>query len=187
MSGPSRYESLVVPHLNDLRTYCVCLTRSNWDGEDLMQETLLRTYVYFLSHTPADDLRAFLRRVARNVWIDQCRMQRRRRNLAPAAARSWHSDSDYAEVLGLVEWLSERLPSRNVRVWLLAEYFGYAMQEIAEDMGTTVSAVKSLLFRTRDVIRSREDAKTRNVIRLDAERWCRAVLQENPRLIAAER
>ncbi|WP_077327953.1 RNA polymerase sigma factor [Virgibacillus siamensis] len=38
------FESAVQPYLNDLKNYCLSLTKSSWDGEDLMQETLIKAY-----------------------------------------------------------------------------------------------------------------------------------------------
>src|SRR6187397_1746794 len=69
---------------SELYRYCGHLTRSPWDAEDLAQDALTRAFVTLaqLGEAPANP-RAWLFRVASNLWIDQLR---RRRSEAPLAA-----------------------------------------------------------------------------------------------------
>lgn len=175
------YEQLIAPHMDDLRKYCYYLTRSKWDAEDLFQDTLLKSLVFFLHTEPYLDVKPFLVRVARNLWIDDCRKRQRRRCMHTDMCNAYYSDNDYVEVRSAVEWLAERFPRRNIDTWLLFNYFGYSMQEIAEAMNCTISAVKSVLFRTREQLRDRNGlSDNRKVIRLDVERWSRAIMQDRP-------
>ncbi len=190
MGAYSEYEIRVLPHLRDLHNYCRYLTKSKWDAEDLLQETLLKALVFFLHAEPCVDVKPFLIRVARNLWIDACRKTQRRRLSAARHGRqsAVFEDSDYAEVRGTIEWLAERLPRRGVEFWLLFHYFGYSMQEVAMATDVSVSAVKSLLHRTRETLRGRgEPPARRTVIRPDVERWSRAVMQERPQIVLSER
>ncbi|MDB4866862.1 MAG: polymerase sigma factor [Cohnella sp.] len=185
MSVTSSYESMVKPHLDDLRNYCFYLTRSKWDGEDLFQEALLKAMMYFLNTEPYHDVKPFLIRVARNLWIDDCRARQRRRHSHLQNLPLFYIDSNYAEVRSLIEWMADRLPRRNVETWLLSEYFGYSMQDIADTLKCTVPAVKSVMHRTRRLLRKwnqEEDieADQRKIARLDVERWTRAILQDLP-------
>jgi RNA polymerase sigma-70 factor (ECF subfamily) len=184
------YEELMAPHLDELRKYCYYLTRSKWDAEDLLQETLLKSLLFFLHEGMArPDLKPFMVRVARNLWIDDCRKKQRRSK----AIERWQKeakweDCDYAEVLGAIEWLAERFPGRNINAWLLFHYFGYSMQDIAEQTNCTVSAVKSLLHRTREMLRNRSALTRRNKhIRYDVERWSRAVMHDCPKRLISDR
>ena len=45
----NHYELLINPHLNDLRKYCFYLTKSKWDGEDLFQETLMKSLLFVMN------------------------------------------------------------------------------------------------------------------------------------------
>jgi RNA polymerase sigma-70 factor (ECF subfamily) len=181
------YETLVTPHLDDMRKYCYYLTKSKWDGEDLFQETLLKSLVFFLHTEPYLDLKPFLMRVARNLWIDDCRKKQRRRRALTEAPKVYYTDNDYVEVRSAIEWLAERFPRRNIDMWLLFYYFGYTMQEIAEDMNCSISGVKSVLYRTRDLLRNRNGlVDHRKVIHLDVERWSRAIMQDRPQGILSE-
>ncbi|MFC5406431.1 RNA polymerase sigma factor [Cohnella soli] len=182
------YEALIVPHLGDLRKYCYYLTKSRWDAEDLCQETLTKSLVFFLHTTPRVDVKPFLVRVARNLWVDECRKRARRRLHVADESRAYTTDNDYVEVRSAIEWLAERFPRRSIETWLLFHYFGYTMQEIAGAMDCSISAVKSVLFRTRDLLRNRHTLKERrNVVRLDVERWSRAILQDRPQGMLSER
>jgi RNA polymerase sigma-70 factor, ECF subfamily len=181
------YETLVTPHLDDMRKYCFYLTKSKWDGEDLFQETLLKSLVFFLHTEPHLEVKPFLMRVARNLWIDDCRKRQRRRMAQIDPTKVYYTDNDYVEVRSSIEWLAERFPRRNIEIWLLSQYFGYTMQEIAEDKSCSISAVKSVLFRTRELLRNRHNlTEHRNVIHLDVERWSRAVMQDWPQGILSE-
>ncbi len=79
MVAVSAYETLVTPHLDDLRKYCMYLTKNKWDGEDLFQETFLKSLLFFMHTEPYLEVKPFLLRVARNLWIDDCRKRKRRR------------------------------------------------------------------------------------------------------------
>jgi RNA polymerase sigma-70 factor, ECF subfamily len=44
------YESLIVPHHDELRRYCSRLAWTVWDAEDVYQETLVCSLGYFRRH-----------------------------------------------------------------------------------------------------------------------------------------
>src|SRR5215469_15992240 len=71
------------PLRTELYRYCRHLTRSPWDAEDLAQDTLARAFVTLgqMGQAPPNP-RAWLFRVASNLWID--RMRRRREDLLAA-------------------------------------------------------------------------------------------------------
>jgi RNA polymerase sigma-70 factor, ECF subfamily len=135
-------------------------------------------------------VKLFLVRVARNLWIDDCRKRQRRRGLAVAvvdSSKAYYTDNDYVEIRSAIEWLSERFPRRNIEMWLLFTYFRYSMQEIATDMASTIPTVKSVLFRTRDLLRQRHELKiSRPIIHYDVERWSRAIMQDRPQGILSQ-
>ncbi|MFD0669859.1 RNA polymerase sigma factor [Cohnella sp. GCM10027633] len=183
----STYDNLLKPHMDDLRKYCAYLTKSRWDAEDLVQETLVRTLQYFKNVEPRQGTKPFLFRVARNLWIDQIRAKRRRGENAvfdndDALACT---DSDYGEVRSLIEWMANKFPRRNIQFWLLANYFGYAMHEISELTECSVSNVKTVLYRTRHRLHSLKRnpgfPRANQAHSEDVERWSRAILTDNPK------
>src|SRR5947208_11172473 len=85
-----RFLETCEPLRPDLYRYCRYLTRSPWDAEDLAQDALARAFVTLarMNGQEPENPRAWLFRIASNLWIDQVR---RRREVAvevaePAAA-----------------------------------------------------------------------------------------------------
>src|SRR3954451_4705683 len=61
----------------DLYRYCRHLTRSPWDAEDMAQDTLARAFVTLgCLREPPPNPRAWLFRVAHNLWINRTRRVR---------------------------------------------------------------------------------------------------------------
>ncbi|MYL50793.1 hypothetical protein GLV98_14960 [Halobacillus litoralis] len=57
-----------------LLRYCLFLTRDEWDGKDLAQESVARAF----EHYDADEIRpALLKKIAYHVWVDQKRMEKK--------------------------------------------------------------------------------------------------------------
>src|SRR4051794_37122364 len=82
-----RFLDIYEPLRPDLYRYCRYLTRSPWDAEDLAQDSLARAFVTLgqLGSEPPN-ARAWLFRVASNLWIDHTRRQparSRTRSLEP--------------------------------------------------------------------------------------------------------
>jgi RNA polymerase sigma-70 factor (ECF subfamily) len=60
----------------DLHRYCRSLTGSVWDAEDLVQDTLLRGFAKLGEFSnPIDNPKAYLFRIATNLWVDRFRRQ----------------------------------------------------------------------------------------------------------------
>lgn len=180
----STYEELVHPYLQDLKNYCFYLTKSTWDGEDLYQEVLLKCYRYWLGMGHIKEVKPFLIRIARNLWIDINR-QRARMQDVPYYYGMDSTDVGYIEVRCAVEQLHERLIQRQLEMWLLAEYFGYSMQDIADQCACSVSAVKSALHRARKSIQTNH-SKSQVKVTSDSkaeqcmDRWVRAIMWHRP-------
>jgi hypothetical protein len=66
-----RFLGTYEPLRTELYRYCRYLTRSPWDAEDLAQDTLGRAFVTIAQGSEPDNPRAWLFRVASNLWIDQ--------------------------------------------------------------------------------------------------------------------
>ena len=70
----NRFLQRTEPLRPELYRYCRALTGSAWDAEDLVQDTLLRAFAK-LGEVPLriESPKAYLFRVASNLWIDHCR------------------------------------------------------------------------------------------------------------------
>jgi len=137
------------PLRSELYRYCRHLTRSPWDAEDLAQDALARAFVTLgqMGHAPPN-ARAWLFRVASNLWIDRTRRRRREEPLADDvrdadASRDPRSAREAAATL-----LGQLSPQERAAV-MLKDVFELSLDETAEALSTTVGAVKAALHRGR--------------------------------------
>ena len=147
-----RYIDLTAPLRPALHGYCRRLAGNLWDAEDLVQETLLRAFATLGSiHHEIENPRAYLLRVASNLWIDaERRRESERRAFAqqpPAPGRS----AAIPEQLGdASRALLERLSPQERAALVLKDAFEMSLEETAEILNTTTGAVKAALHRGRE-------------------------------------
>jgi RNA polymerase sigma-70 factor (ECF subfamily) len=144
-----RFLEAYEPLRSQLYRYCRYLTRSPWDAEDLAQDALARAFVT-LARTGGQEPtnpRAWLFRIASNLWIDQTRRRREvpSETPEPASARASEPRAPREAAGTLLVTLA---PQERAAV-VLKDVFDFALDEIAESLGTTVGAVKAALHRGR--------------------------------------
>jgi len=145
-----RYVDLVAPLRPALHAVCRRLTGNLWEAEDLVQDTLLRGFATLGSvHHQIQSPRAYLLRVASNLWIDA---QRRRGTEAHAlgeldAPRGPAPPDLAAREAG--ERLLQRLSPQERAAVVLKDAFDMSLDEIADLLRTSVGAVKAALHRGR--------------------------------------
>jgi RNA polymerase sigma-70 factor (ECF subfamily) len=156
-----QFHSLIEPHRPDLYAYCLRLTRSPFDAEDLVQETLTRVFGRLFQLYQPVEPRPYLFRVASNLWIDTCRraakiaLEPLDDSVPDASVGQERVDEVHDALVRVIELLE---PRQRVAV-LLKDVFGFSIAEIASFLETTPGAVKGLLHRGRNRIeQQREDA-----------------------------
>jgi RNA polymerase sigma-70 factor, ECF subfamily len=154
-----QFDDLVEPVREDLFRYCLRLTGSPFDAEDLCQDVLLRSFGRLAQLYQPVDARRYLFRIATNAWIDE---QRRaaRRPVVPLLtddlrAPTGVSTDDMEDALLL---LADALGPRQRAALLLKDVFGFSLAEIAEFLATSEGAVKALLHRARGRVEAARDA-----------------------------
>lgn len=131
----------------DLYRYCRSLTRSPWDAEDLSQDTLARAFVTLAQMGDAPpNARAWLFRVASNLWIDRLRKSKREEPLVEEAPEAANDPRVAREAAGTL--LGQLSPQQRAAV-VLKDVFDFSLEETAEALSTTVGAVKTALHRGR--------------------------------------
>jgi RNA polymerase sigma-70 factor (ECF subfamily) len=136
------------PLRSDLYRYCRHLTRSPWDAEDLAQDTMARAFVTLgqMGDAPPNP-RAWLFRVASNLWLDQLRRRRREEPLGEREEGATLRDPlTSREAAGTI--LGQLSPQERAAV-VLKDAFDLSLEEIAEALSTTTGAVKTALHRGR--------------------------------------
>src|SRR5438094_3760599 len=148
-----RFLDLYEPLRAELYRYCRHLTRSPWDADDLAQDVLFRAFVKLGSmNEPPPHPRAWLFRVASNLWIDRLRAAHPQPE--PSEESAIGEPRDVREAAGTL--LSRLSPQERAAV-VLKEAFSFSLEEIAEMLSTTPGTVKSALHRGRRKAIDQED------------------------------
>ncbi|HTU58606.1 MAG TPA: RNA polymerase sigma factor [Polyangiales bacterium] len=148
-----RFLDVYEPLRPELYRYCRYLTRTPWDAEDLVQDTLARAFVTLGNlYSEPPNPRAWMFRVASNLWIDRVRRARELlgvpldRAVAPAPL------VDRAAASTLIGSLAPRERAAVV----LKDVFGLSLEEVAEALSTSAGAVKAALHRGRGKLQEPE-------------------------------
>ncbi|MDB5957714.1 sigma-70 family RNA polymerase sigma factor [Ramlibacter sp.] len=136
-----------------LHRYCARMVGSTLDGEDLVQEALLRALEYTPQERPIENAEGWLFRIAHNLALDLLRRRARIDQL--------HGADDLELIADPVDELARReataatlpafmqLPASQRSVVILFDVLEYSAEDVGEILGTTVVEVKSILQRGR--------------------------------------
>jgi RNA polymerase sigma-70 factor (ECF subfamily) len=142
-----RFLDTYEPLRPDLYRYCRHLTRSPWDAEDMAQDTLARAFVTLAMMTePPRSPRAWLFRVASNLWLNRVRQQR---ELPAAELPEPATRADPRATREAAGTLLAYLSPQERAAIVLKDAFGLSLDEVAEALSTTTGAIKAALHRGR--------------------------------------
>ncbi len=159
MTAEDEFELQTEAYRAELLRYCRKLAGSEWEGEDLFQEVLLKAFRRFRRWPERELTKPYMYRIASNAWFDTCR----RRHIAfypelvedlGAIAYSEWSRYDVRESL---EYLMDTLEPRQAVLILLTDVFGFTPTETGSTLGQPVTAVKSALHRARSRLKKAAD------------------------------
>lgn len=164
-----RFAETYEPLRGELYRYCRHLTRSPWDAEDLAQDTMSRAFATLgrMGVAPPNP-RAWLFRVASNLWLDRVRRPTMSIEIAPVSTLPPAELRDAAGTL-----LSQLAPQERAAV-VLKDAFDFSLDEVATIVGTTVGAVKAALHRGRGKLREPDPETTRTPERQVVDAFCAA-------------
>ncbi len=143
-----------------LYVYVAGLTGSSHDAEDIAQEVLLRAHKWRRKFAPEANVTPWLYKVATNLCRKRLRTSRRRRELA--AARRLADRRGPADELAIYETdiarervrqALELLPNKYKEPIYLRYMEQLKYAEIAEVLGTSLSAVASRIHRGKQMLR----------------------------------
>ncbi|SEN21509.1 RNA polymerase sigma factor [Paenibacillus sp. OV219] len=147
----------IKPTVDEMRfvlyRYCLSLTHSTWDAEDIVQETCLRALPVMNGKVEHPNPTAYLLRTAKNISVDLMRRkQLARRALERNEAVLTRLYGDSHEMEYAVRLLLSHLSPLQRTVFLLKELFGYKAGEVATKLSTSEGAVKAALHRARSAL-----------------------------------
>src|SRR5208282_3356164 len=163
------FEQHAMPHLDNLYTAALHLTRNPSDAKDLLQDTVLRAYRFFHQFTPGTNCRAWLLTILYNSFRnDYRRASREQTSVSPEnfereiEAQSLRSDRPQADPESMlfeklldheVQAALAKLPEEFRSAMLLVDIEELSYQEAARALAVPVGTVRSRLSRGRAMMR----------------------------------
>jgi RNA polymerase sigma-70 factor (ECF subfamily) len=157
VSVPDSIDDLLVAMRPKLHRYCARMVGSVIDGEDVLQDALIKAVESFASAGAISNPEGWLFRIAHNTALDFLRRRNRQ-----GAHRSGEEVDMVADLLDPI--LSRQIASASLRTFMrlpvaqrssviLMDVLGYSLQEVCEVTDLTLSAVKAALHRGRTQLR----------------------------------
>ncbi|GIO96155.1 hypothetical protein J14TS5_12410 [Paenibacillus lautus] len=152
-----------------LHRYCLSLTNSSWDSDDLVQDTWIKAleHVKQRSHVNPE---ALLLRIAKNTWIDRVRRDQTYRRILDEKLEhvlpmeETSNENSKLNIEFAFQWLLEHLSPLQRTVLLLREVYEYSVSETATKLKTTEGAVKAALHRAHKVLQSLDPEEEERVL-----------------------
>jgi RNA polymerase sigma factor (sigma-70 family) len=160
----SAFEILAARYQKRLLCFCWKILRSKEDAEDALQDVFASAFRALLADDRDIYVRPWLYRIARNRCITELRRSKAIRVDQLSEHQAENGRTLVEKLAGrqqfheLVEDV-QALPETQRTALLLREIDGFAYEQIATAMDTTVSAVKSLLVRARAGLREASTAR----------------------------
>ncbi len=171
-----RFLTVYEPLRPELYRYCRYLTRSPWDAEDLAQDVLARAFTTLSQMLrPPVNPRAWLFRVASNLWIDRVR---RERGVLPSEEAS-QAAPDLQGTREAAATLVEQLGPQERAAVVLKDVLDFSLEEIAQALSTSVGAIKAALHRGRSKLAEPEPDMARRAIPAVVTAFCEAFNRED--------
>ena len=155
MSDPKAdFERLLAELRPKLHRYCARMTGSVIDGEDVLQETLVKAIEAFPHTGPLANAEGWLFRIAHNASLDFLR-RRARQPVVQAddetleALPDPDSEIERRQVTAASLRTLMRLPVAQRSSVILMDVLGHSLEEISTVLDSTVPAVKANLHRGR--------------------------------------
>jgi RNA polymerase sigma-70 factor (ECF subfamily) len=155
MTDPkAEFERLLAVLRPRLHRYCARMTGSVIDGEDVLQETLIKAIEAFPHTGPLANVEGWLFRIAHNAALDFLRRRSRREGVqdgdeALETIADPDSEIDRRQTAAASLRTLMRLPVAQRSSVILMDVLGHSLEEISEVLESTVPAVKANLHRGR--------------------------------------
>lgn len=167
------FEMLVRRHQHSVYGTACRMLGDATEAEDITQLTFLRIHRAAPKYRPAARFTTWMFAILRNLVFNEARRRKRHRGHVPLDAPVEFADDTAtrdlpnpaqatpdAEALQIeletqIQRALESLPHQQRLAMVLLRYEDMSYEQIAEVLGTSVPAVKSLIFRAREMLRGR--------------------------------
>jgi RNA polymerase sigma-70 factor, ECF subfamily len=169
-------EHLVRQHSRLVYRIAYAVLRRHHDAEDATQETFLRVLRYSSKLDAVEDLKTWLARIAWRVAVDRSKKRERAREIplddpekpvAEAASPDAPADETAhgARVESMLEKLIAALPAKLREPLILSAIDELSPREVGAALGINEAAVRSRIFRARQILKEKLAQRTTGWIR----------------------
>jgi RNA polymerase sigma-70 factor (ECF subfamily) len=164
-------EALVREHSRLVYRIAYSVLRRHHDAEDAAQETFMRVLRYRSKLADVRDAKTWLARIAWRVAVDRSRQQRRseevalenrERPLPEILSRDDSAEETFqgTEISATLEKLIAALPAKLREPLILSTVEEMSPREVAETLGINEAAVRSRVFRARQILKEKLAQRT---------------------------
>lgn len=176
------FERLALPHLSQLYTAAVYLTKDKTEAEDLVQDTYLSAFRFFDKFQPGTNCKVWLLSIVRHLFINRYWQKKREPEIIDWAKveQAYGSVVEQGEradpesllfsklMNGEIENALKQLPEEFRTAIILVDIEELTYEEAAQVMGCPVGTIRSRVSRGRRMlqVRLRDYALERGLIEL---------------------
>jgi len=152
MDGHAAARAAMLSTIPDLRAFAVSLCGSRDQGDDLVQETLLRAWTHLADFQEGTNMAAWLFTILRNHFVNECRKRRRwvedvdgqfsEKVTTVPEQDGWAISTDLRDALA-------RLPVHQRDAVILVGATGMTLEQAASICGCEIGTIKSRVHRAR--------------------------------------
>jgi RNA polymerase sigma-70 factor (ECF subfamily) len=147
-----RLKDLLLAEIPSLRAFALSLTGNSDRADDLVQDTLMKSWANASSFMEGTNMRAWLFTIMRNTFFSQYRKSRREvQDVDGEAAGRLVALPDQLAHLDFIDFKAQldRLPPDQREALVLIGASGFSYEEAAEICGCAVGTIKSRVNRAR--------------------------------------
>lgn len=149
MTQDDSFEGLLAGMRPRLHRYCARMTGSAIDGEDVVQEVLIKALDARSSIAAIDNIEGWLFRIAHNASLDFLRARARNNTVALTDDMEFASDEADLDIAAVGFRTFLELPVQQRCAVILKDVLGHSVEEVASIAECSVPAAKSALQRGR--------------------------------------
>lgn len=153
--------ALVSQHIPALRACAIKFTKDSDLAQDLVQETLLKAFLYYGKFQEGTNLEGWLFTIMRNNFINNFNKTTRTNSLIEQSAELdsnkliysyYENDGERKFIAKDIEYALSNIPKSLASAFLLHVY-GYKYREIADEAQTRIGTIKTRISKARKLLK----------------------------------
>lgn len=147
------YTQLYLKYRSRVYAYCLRVLCDEDEAQDLFQEVFVRVYERSHLFEEQRSLGGWIFTIAHNLCLNKIRDRKPNDGLDNVTLLVTPSEDYGDNWKDRIQWALEQIPVDYREAFVLREYEGLSYQEIADILKTSLSAVKSRIYRSKEKLR----------------------------------